>query len=155
MSFSSIRSWLFPAALLITLIVVWQYFRPDPRATFLSEVEEMITLANKGDHLDLRSRLSPQAEDTISAQFLSVPQALVMARQMDKNRATRYRMAQLTVFYPQDYAEVEIDRSGADGDFSQAHRFPVPFFYQQGKWLVAGGFRGERDFSNPFTESFP
>jgi uncharacterized membrane protein YjdF len=59
MSFSSIRSWLFPAALLITLIVVWQYFRPDPRATFLSEVEEMITLANKGDHLDLRSRLSP------------------------------------------------------------------------------------------------
>jgi hypothetical protein len=131
-------------------LLCWWKFASDPRSAFLSEVDNMIAMANRGEHLALRKKLSPDAENVITNSFMSVPQALFTARKLDMDRNIRYRLAQLSVFYPGDYAEIDVERSSPGGDFSNSRRFPVPFIYQKGEWRVAGGFRGERDFNNPF-----
>jgi len=142
---------LFYGALLLSLALFgfWK-LTSNPRSAFLKEVETMLEHANRGEHPTLRKKLSPDAESYIAGNYMSVSQALLMARKLDTDQNIRYRLAQLSVFYPRDYAEIEIERSGHGGDFANARRFPVPFVFLDGQWLVAGGFRGERDFSNPF-----
>lgn len=150
MKLAGSRIAIYGALLLALAVVCWHSFGSDPRAAFLAEMEDLIDQANQGGHLSLREKLSPDAENHITSNYMSVQQALFLARKLDTDGNIRYRLAQLSIFYPRDYAEIEVERSGPGGDFSDPRRFPVPFIYQDGEWLVAGGFRGERDFSNPF-----
>jgi hypothetical protein len=144
------RTFLYGALLLALGLFFWWKYGGDPRSAFLAEVDGMIQAVNQGEHLSLRKKLSPEAEATIADRFMPVQQALFTARKLDGDRNSRYRLANLNVFYAADYAEIEIERSGPNGDFTDSRRFPLPFVYLKGNWLVAGGFRGERDFSNPF-----
>jgi hypothetical protein len=122
----------------------------DPRAAFLAELEKLIEQAHQGQHLSLQKKLSDEAKNHVTNYGMTVPQALLTARKLDLEGGIRYRVSELQVFYPRDYAEVEMQRSGPSGDFSNARSFPLPFIYRKGEWLVAGAFRGERELSNPF-----
>lgn len=136
--------------LLLAGLFCWWIFGADPREVFTGEVNDMIEQANQGEHSALRKKLSPEAESYISDNFMPVPQALYTAHKLDAEQKIRYRLVQVSVFQPRDYAEIEVERSGPGGNFSKARPFPVPFVYRDGGWLVAGAFRSERGFRNPY-----
>ena len=135
--------------LFATALLTWSLLRPDPHQVFLREVGEMIKKANEGKHLALRENLSPEMEAYIADNFMSVQQALAVARKLDFDRKILYRVAEDKVFRAGEYAEIEIERSGPGGDFSKPVRFSVPFIYRDKAWWVAGGFEDERRFINP------
>jgi hypothetical protein len=135
--------------LVLTGLLTWWWTRPDPRARLLREVEEMVLVANERGHTRLIDRLSPEARQMIADQFMQPGAALRWAAQIDSNQNRTYRVVNLAVFYPRDYAEVEFERSAPGREFNGNGIFPVPFIWRSGRWWVAGGFRGERDWNYP------
>ncbi|NJK92422.1 MAG: hypothetical protein HC904_11670 [Blastochloris sp.] len=133
----------------LILLLIW-ISRPDPKEAFLREVDLWISEAHQGEHSSLRPHFSPEAIALVESQGLSFSQALLLARKMDQDSGARYRVINLSVFYPRDYAEVDFERSRPGGDFNEARRFTVPFIHQQGQWKIAGAFRGEREFVSPY-----
>lgn len=132
----------------ITLLT-WWWNRPDERARFIAEVEEIIAAANRGKHIDLAPKLSPEACARIEQDFMAPGAALAWAARIDSNQNRAYRLANVSVFQPRDYAEVEIERSAPGREFRGTHFFPVPFIWRKGQWWVAGEFRGEREWTYP------
>jgi len=143
-----------PTAVILTgiaaaALLAWWWNRPDERARFLAEVEEILATANRGEHVDVLKKLSPEARERIQQEFMPPGAALAWAARIDTNQNRAYRLANVSVFQPRDYAEVEIERSSPGREFNGAHFFPVPFIWRSGKWWVAGGFRGDREWTFP------
>jgi hypothetical protein len=135
--------------LLILTSAVWWSTRPDPRARFLADIDDMLATANAFEHTKLLERLSPEARQKIADEFMQPLGALRWVAQADMNQNRAYRFTQLTVFYPRDYAEIEVERSAAGREFTGEGRFLVPFIWRDGAWWVADGFRGEREWTYP------
>lgn len=140
--------------LAVGLYLLWQR-NSDPKSAFVNKVTEIVAQVNEGKHAAVRKYFSNEAVSMLEGTSgLTVQQVLMMAHQLDAKNKHQYRFVSLTVFYPKNYAEVLIERSGPEGDFTaqaEPKQFPVPFIYQDGSWLVAGGFRGDQDFISPFS----
>ncbi|MDZ4789496.1 MAG: hypothetical protein SH807_11210 [Blastochloris sp.] len=145
---------LYPSLLIIVGIYLWWQKASDPKVEFLNKTAAMIVKANQGEHAKLSDDFSPEAVAYLeNATSLSLSQVLMMARRMDSQQLYQYRFIELSVFYPRDYAEILLERSGPQENFTEKEelrRFPVPFVFKNGKWLIAGGFRGDRTFTSPY-----
>lgn len=130
-------------------LLIWFWQRPDPRARFLADVEKILALANEGRHIQVLDKLSPEARQRITEDFMEPAAALRWAARLDTQQRRVYRVVNLSVFYPRDYAEVEIERSGPNAEFSGHNIFPVPFIWRQGQWWIAGSFREPRPWHYP------
>jgi hypothetical protein len=127
----------------------WQWLRPDPREAFLQEVAEMVRMANEGRHTELDLKLSHEARQRIHDEFMPPLQALRLIARQDFTGNRRYQTGTLVLFQEGDYAEIEIERSAPGGAFDGTRLFSVPFIWRHGEWLVAGGFRSDREWMLP------
>ncbi len=111
----------------------------------------MIATVNQGSYGNIEEKLSPAFREMLLDETgMNTRQAILMARKMDVQRGVQYRFANNPLFEAKRYAEVEIDRSGPDGNFEQARRFPVPYIWIDGEWMIAGGFQSRRSWEDPF-----
>lgn len=110
----------------------------------------MIASVNQGDYGKVREFVSPAFEEMLDSHGWTVRRALLTARKMDRDGGHVYRFINNPIFLERDYAEVEVDRSGRGGEFSSAERFAIPYVWIDGEWKVAGDFRGQRTWHDPF-----
>jgi hypothetical protein len=136
-------------SLAVTALLAWWWTRADERARFLNEVEEILATANRGEHVQILEKLSPEARQRIADDFMPPGAALAWVARIDANQDRAYRLVNLSVFLPRDYAEIEVERSGPGREFTGERIFPVPFVWRNGKWWVAGNFRSEREWAYP------
>jgi hypothetical protein len=136
-------------SLAVTALLAWWWTRADERARFLNEVEEILATANRGEHVQILEKLSPEARQRIADDFMPPGAALAWVARIDANQNRGYRLVNLSVFLPRDYAEIEVERSGPGREFTGERIFPVPFVWHDGKWWVAGNFRSEREWTYP------
>lgn len=140
------------AIVLTALFFGYQWlFKPDPQVVFQNEVKQMIATVNQGSYGNIEEKLSPAFIEMLRNQTgMNTRQAIIMARKRDMARGHQYHLANNPLFEAKRYAEVEIDRSGPGGNFEQASRFPVPFIWIDGEWMIAGGFQSNRSWDHPF-----
>jgi len=142
--------WVFGTLILLLTFALYWWTRPNPRTAFINDIQAMITTVNEGNHVKMRKNFSPAFIEVIQSYGMTPEQALLTARRRDLDGNHQYRFLDNPVFEPKDYAEVELERSGVGGDFSTARAFGVPFIYVDGKWKVAGDFRGTRVWEEPY-----
>ncbi|MEM6822883.1 MAG: hypothetical protein AAF558_13200 [Verrucomicrobiota bacterium] len=143
---------LIPVAILLILGVLTYYFffKTDPKAAFLREVKQMIETVNQGDHQKVKKHLSPEFMMMVGDYGLNINQAIFMIRKQDIDGQYQYKFANCPIFEHKSYAEVEIYRSERGGSFNSPFLIPVPFIWTDNKWMVAGDFRGERTWQDPY-----
>lgn len=145
------KHWISLAIVIGLLWAGWHFLlKPDPRTAFLNEVKQMIASVNQGDYGKVREFLSPAFVDMLSSEGWTVQRAILTARKMDQDGGHLYRFVNNPIFQHRDYAEVEVERSGRGGDFSTAERFWLPYVWIEGEWRIAGDFRGQRTWNDPF-----
>jgi len=131
-------------ALALVAGVIFFFTRPDPKEAFLRDVEEMLQTANSGQHAELLDWISPEAEEMMRNDYMPPATALNWLARRDALEKRSYRFVNLPIFQAGDYAEIEVERSSADHHFDGRGIFSVPFFWREGRWWVAAGFRGDR-----------
>lgn len=150
MNLFSKRRLLLVLPILAGAALAWLFFRPDPREAFLKQAGELLELANTRRHPEAAEWFSPDAvvyfEDSTG---LTLKQLLALAKRFDEQENRIYRAGNLDVFHAYDYAELRVQRSDAGGTFSDGSGFGVPFLYQEGRWKIAAGFRGEKIWNYP------
>jgi hypothetical protein len=139
------------AAATLFFIGAQRLFQLDPQTLFLEEVKQMIATVNQGSYRNIESTLSPAFVEMLSDEAgMTARQAILMARKMDLAGSHQYQFVNNPVFHARDYAEVEIDRSGRNGSFESARRFSVPYIWVDGEWKIAGNFRSQSSWNDPF-----
>ncbi len=145
-SLNPTRTILCLTGLLLLAGVILFFTRPDPKEAFLRDVEEMMETANSGKHTELLEWISPEAEELMRNDYMPPAVALEWLARRDMLEKRSYRFVNLPIFEAGDYAEIEVERSSADHKFDGRGNFSVPFFWREGRWWIAAGFRGERSW---------
>lgn len=130
--------WSLPPLFLILLWVYWPQGQ-DEKALRMT-MEQMLSCANRGDHLGMKKYLSPECEAAVAEFSLTPEQALLSVQRFDREDRAEYGVRAVTEFRAGSYALVELERKS--GVNSSTRSFFIPLRYQHSRWQVAGDYQG-------------
>jgi len=115
---------------------------PDPRSRFRAEVENMIGLANAGNHAELHDRISQPLQEKIRQEGWDSRGALALAARRDREEGAQYQLMDVPRFEARVYGEAEIRRTARQTET----RMVIPFWYEEKKWKAGAGYRDGRSW---------
>ena len=108
----------------------------------MSEVDEMIELANAGKHAELRDRISQPLQEKIRLEGWDDRGVLAFAARRDREDGARYQLMDVPRFEARVYGEAEIGRKARQTET----RMVIPFWYEEKKWKAGAGYRDGRSW---------
>lgn len=131
-------------ALLVLASGAWWSMAKDPKRQFMEQMREIASMGNNAEHDKIESYLSEDFKAIFERRPYKMQDVLTLVKREDVLENRRYRVRNLSVFHPWDYAEIEFERSSKGGGFAtEGGLFTVPFEWdaQSKHWKVSSSFR--------------